>query len=70
MAASTERFTYSVTEAAEVLGISRTLAYELVARGELPHVRFGRRVLVPRRALAQLVEGVDGASSSEQASCA
>jgi excisionase family DNA binding protein len=65
MTGSTERLTYSVTEAAEVLGISRTLAYELVARGELPHVRFGRRVLVPRHALVQMVEQV---SSTEQAS--
>jgi excisionase family DNA binding protein len=60
-----ERFTYSVTEAAAVLGISRTLAYELVARGELPHVRFGRRVLVPRKALMGLVER---ASIGEEAS--
>ncbi len=58
MAEQMERFTYSVTEAAEVLGISRTLAYELVARNQLPHVRFGRRVLVPRKALMRLVEQV------------
>ena len=39
------RLTVSVTEAAELLGISRALAYELVARGELPSLQFGRRLV-------------------------
>jgi len=48
--ADTKSLTVTVEEAAEVLGISRTLAYELVARGELPHLRLGRqRVLQARR---------------------
>ncbi|MDP9386744.1 MAG: helix-turn-helix domain-containing protein [Actinomycetota bacterium] len=47
--------TLSVEEAASVLGISRALAYELVRRGELPRLRLGRRVVVPRRALEDLV---------------
>jgi excisionase family DNA binding protein len=54
--AGTEHFTLSVSEAAEVLGISRAFAYELVGRGEIPVVRFGRRVVVPRRALETLLE--------------
>ena len=41
----------SVTEAAEVLGISRGLAYELVRTRQLPSVRLGRRLVVPRAAL-------------------
>jgi len=51
--------TLSVTEAAKRLGISRAFAYELVARGELPCMRFGRRVVVPRRALERLVDAAD-----------
>jgi excisionase family DNA binding protein len=51
--------TLSVTETANRLGISRAFAYELVARGELPCLRFGRRVVVPRRALERLVEEVE-----------
>ena len=51
-----DRLTLSVEEAAKVLGISRTLAYELVARRELPAIRFGRRILGPRRALEALVD--------------
>jgi len=45
-----DRLTLTVEEAAELLGISRTLAYELVTRRELPSVRLGRRIVVPRRA--------------------
>jgi excisionase family DNA binding protein len=51
--------TMSVPEAADVLGISRAFAYALVARGDLPSLRLGRRVVVPRRALEQLIEQAD-----------
>jgi excisionase family DNA binding protein len=37
--------------AGELLGISRAFAYELVARGELPVIRLGRRRLVALLAL-------------------
>ena len=50
-----ERLTLSVTEAATLLGISRALAYELVARGELPALHLGRRLVVPRTALLELL---------------
>ena len=46
----------TVGEAARLLGISRAHAYELVARGELAHIRLGRRVVVPRRAINELIE--------------
>lgn len=46
----------SVVDAARLLGISRAHAYELVARGELAHIRLGRRVVVPRRAIDRLIE--------------
>lgn len=46
-----ERLALSVEEADALLGISRDLAYDLVARRELPSVRLGRRLVVPRRAL-------------------
>ena len=50
-----ERLVYSVAEAGALLGISRAFAYELVARGELPVIRLGRRRLVPKAALSALV---------------
>ena len=53
-----DRLVLTVTEAARALGISRALAYELVARGELPALFLGRRRVIPRRALEALVNGV------------
>ncbi len=54
----TERLVWSVEEAGRLLGISRAHAYELVARGELPHLRLGRRLVVPKHTLATLLAGV------------
>jgi excisionase family DNA binding protein len=48
---SPESLLLTVLEAARLLRISRNLAYVLVAQGRLPHIRLGRRVLVPRRGL-------------------
>lgn len=53
---SSDRLVLTVTEAGELLGISRAFAYELVSRGELPVIRLGRRRLVPRRALLALID--------------
>jgi excisionase family DNA binding protein len=55
---ATDRLTLTVEEAGTLLGISRTLAYELVRRGEIPSLRLGRRVVVPVRALERMVETV------------
>ena len=49
------KLTYTVTEAADLLGISRSSAYECVRRGEIPSLTLGRRVVVPRRALEALL---------------
>lgn len=53
------RLTLTVEEAAEILGISRAFAYKLVKRDELPIVRLGRRVVVPRRALETMLGSED-----------
>lgn len=53
-----DRLVWTVEEAARLLGISRAHAYELVARDELPHVRLGRRVVVPKHALDELLTRV------------
>jgi excisionase family DNA binding protein len=49
------RLTWTVTEAAKLLGISPTTAYEAARRGELPVRVIGRRMLVPRAALLRLL---------------
>ena len=50
-----QKLTVSVDEAARLLGIGRNKAYELVRTGELRHVRAGRRVIIPRRALDEFL---------------
>jgi excisionase family DNA binding protein len=50
-----ERRTLSVSEAAQVLGISRAHAYDCVRTGELPSITLGRRVVVPRQAIEELL---------------
>ncbi len=52
-----ERLTYSVSEVAQLLGISRSKAYDLVAEGAIPIVPLaGRRKLVARVVLKRLLE--------------
>ena len=46
-----------VAEAGRLLGLSRNSAYAAVAGGELPSLKVGRRILVPRDALRRLLEG-------------
>ena len=50
-----ERLTLTVEEAAKLLGIGRQLAYERVKTGEIPVIKIGRRLLVPRSALEKLL---------------
>jgi excisionase family DNA binding protein len=52
-----ERRTYTVTEAAAVLGISRTSAYERVRAGELPALRLGRRIVITRTVVDAMLTG-------------
>jgi excisionase family DNA binding protein len=46
-----DRITLTVEEAAALLGLGRTAAYEAARRGEIPSRRLGRRVIVPVPAL-------------------
>lgn len=50
-----ERLLLTVEEAAERLGIGRTLAWRLVRSGDLPVVRLGRCVRVPCQALEEWI---------------
>ena len=45
----------TIEEAGEMLGLSRSSAYRAAARGELPTLRFGRRLVVPTRRLLALL---------------
>jgi excisionase family DNA binding protein len=50
-----DRRTYTVEEAAELLGISRSHAYNCVKSGDLPSLRLRRRIVVPAHAIASLL---------------
>jgi excisionase family DNA binding protein len=45
----------TVPEAARLLRISRNLAYELVAQRQIPALRLGRAIRVPRHALIEWI---------------
>jgi len=51
-----KRLCITVPEAAEMLGISRNFAYQLVREGKLPSIRFGKRILIPRASLDKMME--------------
>jgi excisionase family DNA binding protein len=55
MTSDSECVTMTVEEAARILGISRNSAFRAVQRGQLPSIRIGRRILVPRARLSALI---------------
>ena len=58
------RLTYSVEEAAKLLGISRAFAYKCIKSGEIPHIRIGGRILVSKSALHLFVDGPRAAAEA------
>jgi len=47
--------TLSVAEAGRLLGLGRNSSYKAARRGELPTLRIGGRILVPREALERML---------------
>ena len=54
-----EPLVYSVPEAGRLLSLSRATAYGLANQGVLPTLRLGRRLVVPKKALEQLLASSD-----------
>ena len=48
---------FSVEEVVAILGVSRATAYRCANTGEIPALRLGRRLLIPRAALARMLGG-------------
>ena len=46
--------TMTVTEAARIIGISRSAGYRAAHKGELPTIRVGGRLLVPTAKLREM----------------
>ena len=53
---ATEEPTVTIGRAAAVLGIGRSLAYALAHSGELPTLRFRKRIVVPTAQLLRLLD--------------
>jgi len=49
--------TLTIQETADLLGISRSKAYEAARVGQIPSIRVGTRLLVSRRRLEQMIDG-------------
>ena len=47
----------TVAEAAAALRVSRSSVYEMIHRGELPSIRIGTTIRIPRRAVDELLAG-------------
>lgn len=48
-------YVLTVDKGAEILKISRPQAYLGVERGEIPHIRVGKRILIPKAALDKML---------------
>ena len=51
-----ERLVYDVPEAGVLLGLTRNAAYEAAKRGDLPTIRIGKLIRVPKAALHAMIE--------------
>jgi excisionase family DNA binding protein len=50
-----DRLTLTVDETRRKLGLSRGLIYQAIHEGQIPSIRIGRRILIPRAALEKLL---------------
>ena len=53
--------TYSVTDVARIFGVAPSHIWRLCQRGELPSIRLGSRILIPRDAVDQMLEDAGSA---------
>lgn len=64
------RLVYSIVEAGQLLGLSCNASYEAAKRGDIPTIRIGRRVLVPKAPFHRMIEAVPGSTSaSDKSQC-
>ena len=56
---------YTVPEAAQLLGVSRNFGYELARTGQLPIIRLGNRIIVPKAAFHKML-GVSPEKEAEE----
>jgi excisionase family DNA binding protein len=52
-----ERLVYKVPEAGALLGLTRNASYDAAKRGDIPTVRIGKLLRVPKAAFHKMLEG-------------
>ena len=63
--------TITIEQAGQALGVSRNSAYAAAQRGEIPVIKIGRRLLVPKVAFERMLEGAGtGEKSGSEAATA
>ena len=55
---NSKKLTLTVSETAQLLGLSRNSAYQGVMTGEIPHIKVGKRILIPANALERMLNEV------------
>lgn len=61
-----EPLALSVKAAARILGLSRASAYEAVRTGQIPSLRFGKRIVIPRAALNRMLSQADNCKADHR----
>ena len=59
-----EKLLLKPAEVTQILGIGRSLVYELIAQGELPSIRIGRCIRVPSESLQNWIKEKEASLSS------
>ena len=65
MESKTERLTLNVTEVAAHLGLSRNATYLAIKNGQIPSVKIGKRLLIPKIQFEKILNGTEGAKRDE-----
>ena len=52
---NTEKLTYSAREGAQALGISKNSMYSAIRNGEIPYIKVGKRILIPKCSIDSLL---------------
>lgn len=52
-----EKMVYSIQEVADILGISKSYAYELARNGTFPVLELGRKRVIPKKKFYKWING-------------
>ncbi len=62
-----EKLLLKPSEVTQILGIGRSLVYELIARKEIPSVRIGRCIRVPSESLQKWLKDQENGQANDKA---